>query len=720
MSRRAHKPPPQPRHEPAARPIGRRWLLAIVLAALAYRVVCFAVVGGHPLFRQPVVDAGHHHAWARRIAAGDLLGHNQDDVFKPPLYAYFLAGLYAVAGPSVAAAQWAQHLLGAASCVFVALLGARLLGRTTGIVAGLLAALYAPSVFFECQLLTPALGIALSLAALLLLIASLDKPHYLRLLAAGALLGLSAGVRPDVLLPAGLVVLFLLLHHLRTRRGPLAASAACIVAGIAAVVLPITARNHHLTGQLIPISSNAGINFYVGNATGADGITAVPVGLRWERHVARMPQHVLEKPAVASRWWARAAWRDIQAAPAAAVARLGAKALAFVNRREFRNNICFHFMLRRAWPLWSPAQYALVLPLAVCGLVALARRPGAPRHAAAVCLLWVGGYAVAGVLFFVTARFRLPAVPLLLVPAAWALAQAAAALRARHTRGLLAAAALFLATGILAWPPWLGGPRPGWVRDQVNLANSLRDARDLRGAQQAYRQALRLDPHDVDAHFLLARTLLPTDPARALEHLEAAHAVLPDSPDLLLTLGHAHRALGQPARARQALHDLLRLADSCNLLVKRAAWANAHIVLADLEPADAQTHRQRAWAIDPHTAAEAAFLQRRDLPRALDTFRAWAHDEPWNWYAQANHAMALLETGRAADAADAADAFRRAARLAPERPALRLHLARALLRAGKAAQAIPLLDRLAAELPDSPLRRQASRLRAEADAAPNP
>jgi len=131
--------------------IGRWWLLAILLVAIAYRAACFCEVGAHPLFRFPVVDAQYHDKWAKRMAAGDWLGHGPDDVFKPPLYTGFLAVSYSVFGHSIRLIQWSQHILGAFSCAFLAILGGRLFGRRAGIVAGLLAAGFAPYVFLNCS-----------------------------------------------------------------------------------------------------------------------------------------------------------------------------------------------------------------------------------------------------------------------------------------------------------------------------------------------------------------------------------------------------------------------------------------------------------------------------------------------------------------------------------------------------------------------------------------
>ena len=717
MSRRREHVPSGGAPAQASDRIGWGWLAAIVVAALAYRALCFSVVGAHPLLRHPVVDAGYHDAWARRIADGDWLGHGPDDVFKPPLYPYFLAGLNAPFGRHIALVQWVQHVLGAVSCVLVALLGARLLGPAAGRLAGFISAGYAPYVFFESQLLTPPLSILLNLVAIHLLASPERGVGRGRLAAAGALFGLSAAVRPDVLLPAALVVLYLMFHHRRLGRRRLAIGAVCLASAAAGVILPVLVRNYHITKQFVPVASSAGVNFYVGNATGADGVTAVPVGLRWERLVARVPQEVLEKPATASRWWMRAAWREIRAAPGAAVLRLARKALAFWNRREFRNNICYHFMQRIAWPLrFCPGQFAAILPLAACGLLSLWRSAAErERTAFALCGLWVGGYWIVGIAFFVTARFRLPAVPLLILPAAWGIVRIAAALRQRRWTTLSGHLAAVVAAGVLSSPMWLGRPENAWVRDRVSLGNSLRDASNPHGARQAYRDALELEPNDPDARYLLAHTLLRQRPAKALEHLQIARSVIPDSPDVLLAIATAHMALGNATQARQTLCDLLSLAATSNLWPKRAACATAHVHLADLEPAAAAAHWEKAWSIDRRTAAEAAFLKRTDLPRALEAFQAEARANPWDWYAHANCGTALLDAGRAEEAVAA---YRKAVRLAPERAALRFHLAHALLQTASHAEAAPLLGRLSNELPPCPLRRQVEDLRRRTTSQP--
>ncbi len=689
--------------------LNRKWIWGIFLIALAYRGLCFFVIGGHPLFQYPVVDAGYHDHWAQRIVAGDLLGHGPDDVFKPPLYAYFLSLLYSVFGRSIQLIQWAQYLLGAMSCTMAAMLAARLLGRNVGRVVGILGALYAPFVFAESQLLTPALSIFLDMAALLVLV-RIDKAlSLLRMYAGGVLIGLSAGVRPDVILPAGMVGIYLLWHY---HSGPISITvkrAVLLLAGLLTIIAPISVRNGMLTGQFIPVSSNAGINLYSGNTAQADGLSAVPVGLKWERLISRIPQPILEKPADASRWWTARAMDEILANPVRALGLLGKKTLAFFNSREFRNNICFHFFQKLAWPLKFPfLQYSIVLPLALCGMAFLFRRNN-PLERAAVLLpfFWMLGFWVVGVVFFVTSRYRLPLVPLLMIPAGWTLVRIFSVIRERQWKTLGSYSAVILAGGILACPMWFGQPRSDWVRDYVNLGNAMRSAGDFNGEAHAYRQALAVR-EDPDAHYLLARALmLRKKIIPALEHLDSARKMLPDSPDLLLVSAQAQLANQNPKKARELLNQLLELSTQSNLWPKRSEWALTHMLLAELEPANAEKHWEQAWLIHAPTAAEVSFQRKKDMKRVLETFQIEAKDQAWNWYSQANFGLALLTSGRTDEALPL---LRRAWELAPEKNGIAIYLVQALIETRNKNEAFKILKKLLITLPDGPLRRRVQAL----------
>ena len=67
-------------------------------------------------------------------------------------------------------------------------------------------------------------------------------------------------------------------------------------------------------------------------------------------------------------------------------------------------------------------------------------------------------------------------------------------------------------------------------------------------------------------------------------------------------------------------------------------------------------------------------MQHRQLSRVLETFQNAAGKRPWDWYAQANYGMILMEVNRPAEAAAA---FRAASRLSPQRPVSSVWMSRA-------------------------------------------
>ncbi|TAJ23671.1 MAG: hypothetical protein EPO68_02570, partial [Planctomycetota bacterium] len=96
-----------------------RWLVALlVLVALVARAWTVAQYEqAHPQAQAPVIDERSYDRWAREIAAGDWVG--KEVYFQEPLYPYWLACVYQVAGGSRSAARHAQAALGALTVLLV-------------------------------------------------------------------------------------------------------------------------------------------------------------------------------------------------------------------------------------------------------------------------------------------------------------------------------------------------------------------------------------------------------------------------------------------------------------------------------------------------------------------------------------------------------------------------------------------------------------------------
>src|SRR5512140_27030 len=83
----------------------------VALAALAVRLVYLLQFQHSVFFTSPLLDAAWHDQWARRIASGHLL--DGAPYFRAPLYAWFLALIYAAGGAGAWAPRLVQAFLGA-------------------------------------------------------------------------------------------------------------------------------------------------------------------------------------------------------------------------------------------------------------------------------------------------------------------------------------------------------------------------------------------------------------------------------------------------------------------------------------------------------------------------------------------------------------------------------------------------------------------------------
>jgi hypothetical protein len=209
-------------------------------------------------------------------------GRPGNDPLFPCAFVLLPAGvLYKLAGPNVGLGRLAGCLLGSLTCYLIARLGATVAAYHTGVLAGLLAAVYWPFIYFDAGLLTVTLEAFLDVAMLLLLITAIRGGRWWIFLAAGIVWGLSGITRPNVLaLAPGLVAwLWLAVERQgRLKRWLVATALSC--AGAAVVVLPVTLRNYFVAGEFVLIASQGGVNFYIGNNPHSNGYTAVVPGTR--------------------------------------------------------------------------------------------------------------------------------------------------------------------------------------------------------------------------------------------------------------------------------------------------------------------------------------------------------------------------------------------------------------------------------------------------------
>ena len=249
------------------------YLTLLVTSALLLRLLWVALV--RPI---PTSDAAVYDTLAAGLAGGmgyvDSLSNLVPTAYRPPGYPMFLALLYAVFGRHHWAVGSAQAILGTLSCLLTYRLGARLLGECQGRLAGLALAAYPNQIYYTSLIMGESLFVALMLLTLNLL--ARQPPFRARhLLAAGVLAGLSALVRPSALLLWLFAGVWLPASESRGRR---ASSVLVFLVSLAAAISPWTVRNALVMKAPILISTNGGVNFYIGNNEAATGSYHFPPG----------------------------------------------------------------------------------------------------------------------------------------------------------------------------------------------------------------------------------------------------------------------------------------------------------------------------------------------------------------------------------------------------------------------------------------------------------
>lgn len=243
-------------------------LLAIVaLLALGVRLLYALAVAPHA--SQPG-DSGLYQVLANAVAGGQgysteasiFSGHPVPTAEHPPLYVLYLA-LFSKLGLSTMNDHRAVScLLGVAAVVLVGLVGRRVAGPRTGLIAAALAAAYPQLFVVDGTLISESLYVPLLALTALLAYRLIDRPGPLRAAALGAVIALATLTRPDGILLLVLLAAPVILTSGRRQR--ILALLAC-VATCAVVLSPWLIRNEIQLHRFPLISTNGALTLPAAN-----------------------------------------------------------------------------------------------------------------------------------------------------------------------------------------------------------------------------------------------------------------------------------------------------------------------------------------------------------------------------------------------------------------------------------------------------------------------
>lgn len=378
----------------------RQGLYLILAVALLLRV-------GFGLTQSDLTQASDERHWDALGKAYLALGvlHPDTGMYRPPLYGLFLAGIYRMFGHAPAIVRIAQAVIGAITCWLIFLIGCKM-GRgnaRVGLVGAALFAIYPLFVFFPAVLMAETLLVFLTTVSFVGYLWFSQQSTHLRAMAFGGAVGLSALCKP-VLLPWLLPVLSVWTWHSHLPRVQKAARVAVVIGAVIAVIAPWTARNDALSGEIVPISANLGINLLVGAHPQGRGYYDNRIDYLAQYHTLADTSHA-----------------------AAADRKVAGIVLGWIAHNPLHYlRLCidklFYF-----WCPWVPGESPVrtVVAALSCGPVLLLGLAGAYCQRRTVAGMGIVSLVICmsalHMVFFAHTRFRLPIDAILCAPAAWVL-----------------------------------------------------------------------------------------------------------------------------------------------------------------------------------------------------------------------------------------------------------------------------------------------------------
>ncbi|HUU06139.1 MAG TPA: tetratricopeptide repeat protein [Patescibacteria group bacterium] len=566
MDKRKAKPEsPAPGKPPQDR-ASLRSILILLALSLAVRLVYLQQIAANPFFNHPVVDAQTYDEMAVRIAAGEV--PIPAPFFQPPLYPYFLGLIYALFGRDLLLVRLLQMAAGTASAWLLYGLASRLFDRRVGFAAAMIFSLYGPMIFYEGDLLAPVLIVFLNLLLARALLAVLEKPTLARAGLCGVLLGLSA-LAMSVILPLALVLPLYAWRRWRgqpgrpgLRRGLLLGCAFC--GGLLLAIAPVTWRNWRVGGEFVPVSTNAGINFYLSTGSDYERKLAIRPGYEWDRLLNEPIRLGIHKAGGQSAYFMDKALGLIAADPAGYARLLLKKLCLFANGNEImRDQDIYPFrqysplLSLLVWKKWLAFPFGLLLPLALLGMaLALRRRvPGA-----GLLLAFILVHVAVLLAFFVTGRYRLNILPFLAAFAAYGTLTLWSLLRQQHWRQALLPLAGFSA--LLLFCNWRVGPmsRDFSIDSYYNLGTQLLNEGNAVAAKGWLLKAAEIDPLNPEVNgnlgVLYEQEQRPQEASRCFLRILERY---PDDVKAHLHLGDLYGRTGELEKAIRHFEQVLRV-----------------------------------------------------------------------------------------------------------------------------------------------------------------
>jgi tetratricopeptide (TPR) repeat protein len=583
----------------------------LFLVVLAVRLFCLFQLADSQFLIPQGGDMLFYNDWALRILHGQWTDHTA--FYGLPLYAYLLAGIYKVFGFSPFIPGLIQSILEGGTAVIIYRLALLVFGCETspsspatttaspgdsakmiGVLAAIGWAFFQPAESYSIILMPTTWLVFVFWYLVWSVVRYRELPSLGRLLSYGLVVGITAMGIATILLLIPLLLLAILLRWKSTTSWR-ALGMAVLLGGVLLGASPAWIHNYFVAHDRVFLSAHSGVNFWIGNNPVATGYPKFPPGLHAGQEAMLKDSITTAEKAVGrslkrsevSAYWAQQGRGWIASHPLDWLKLVGVKIRNFWNAYQY-DDLSIITAFGEEGMIVPGLGFGLIAALAIPGmLLALRRYPSSAWVVAAILLHMTSLLTV-----FVTERYRLAAVPGLLLFAAfglwnlWRVLVDADYQRAGVFAGCLACGVIFV-----SWPQsdetlWsldsynsglqaLAAGRVAVAKQKLDLAYAYSPANaelnfaegnlhlalgDRALARSYYLSALVLDQQHAGAFNNLGLIALTDhDPALAAKCFRHAIQIIPNDAKLHYLLAQADFASGQMKEAKTQIDAALEL-----------------------------------------------------------------------------------------------------------------------------------------------------------------
>ena len=516
--------------------LDRSWSLRTIppavylfFAVFVLRLIALARLTDSPFLLPAQGDMHFYNEWAQRVARGEWTDGRA--FYGLPLYAYLLAGLYSIVGLNPFMPGVLQAALDGGTAALLFKLGERVFrsadadpvaapenaarGRryvAPGFIIGLLAAVgwafYLPAQSFSVILMPTAWLVFVFWFVVWQVVRRSEFPPWRWFFLIGLCIGVTAmGVATILfLLPLVLAALAVKWSSAASGGGFVRSvtAALLVTAGVGLGTSPAWLHNAIVARDPVFLSAHSGVNLWIGNNPGANGYPRFPPGLRAGQQ-AMLQDSITGAEAAAGRplprsevsaFWSAKAKAYVAENPSAWLKLLGVKVANFWNAFQY-DDISIITSLRENGVTFPGVSFGIVAAFGLAGIgLAVAQFPRSRWILAAILLHMASLLSV-----FVTERYRLAAVPGLLLFAAFAVWRLwDAVIASRYQRGAVCVLLLLLSSILVSARR---GDAELWALDAYNSGLQAFESNKLDVAERKLRLAYAYVPDNAELNFAL-------------------------------------------------------------------------------------------------------------------------------------------------------------------------------------------------------------------------